>query len=148
MTQLGNVFEPFESGQPRGPDLRVSIEVPRQALGGSLRVRVPARLAAGDDLVERACDPGDRESVILHLPASLPAGAVLRLRGQGGVHSSGLPGDLFVAVELVERPMRAEEWVAGGSASFESARGSATLTWLLLLGFALAAGTAVFVLFA
>lgn len=150
MTQLGNVFESFESDQPRGPDLRVSVEVPRAALGGSLRVRVPLRLAADGELVERASEPADPEHLTLHLPASLPAGAVLRLRGQGGRHPSGQPGDLFVALELVERPIGAQERVSGGSAppSLESVMPSGSLTWLILLGFALLAASTVFVLFA
>ncbi len=143
MTRLGNVFESLESDRPRGPDLRVTVEVPREALGGSLRARVPLRLAAEGDLIERAAEPGDPEHLMLHLPATLPTGALLRLRGQGGVREGEQPGDLFVAIELVERPMSAEERVAGALApSFDPTRGSTTLTWLLLLGFALlAAGT-------
>jgi hypothetical protein len=152
VTRLGNVFESFESDQPRGPDLRVSVEVPRAALGGSLRVAVPQRLAADGDLVERASDPADPEHLLLHLPTSLPEGAVLRLRGQGGVLASGQPGDLFVALELVERPMRADEGIPGGGGddrpSFESIPPSAGLTWLILLGLAMVAATTVWVFFA
>ena len=59
MTRLGNVFESLESDRPRGPDLRVTVEVPREALGGSLRARVPLRLAAEGDLIERAAGPLD-----------------------------------------------------------------------------------------
>lgn len=149
MTQLGSVFEGFESDQPRGPDLRVSVEVPREALGGPLRAPVPVRLAAGGELVERANTPSDPEHVILHLPTSLPAGAVLRLRGQGGVVPGQQPGDLFVAIELVERGMTSEERVPGWtSPSVEPAEaGSATLTWLILLGLAFLAGATVLVLF-
>jgi hypothetical protein len=73
---------------------------------------------------------------------------VLRLRGQGGVLQDGQPGDLYVALEVVDRAMRAEERVAGWAApALEPARGSATLTWLLLLGLAFIAGTAVLLLF-
>jgi hypothetical protein len=148
VTQLGSVFEGFESDQPRGPDLRVSIEVPRAALGGPLRARVPLRMAADGDLVERASTAGDPEHVVLHLPTSLPAGAVLRLRGQGGVITGRQPGDLFVAIELVERDMTPDERVPGWSSpSLEPAEaGSATLTWLILLGLAFLAATAVLVL--
>jgi hypothetical protein len=148
VTRLGNVFEGFESDQPRGPDLRVSVEVPREALGGSLRARVPMRLAADGELVDRAGTPEDPEHVLLHLPPSLPAGAVLRLRGQGGVLAQGQqPGDLFVAIELVERAMTPEEGVPGRRVTQEPAHGSATLTWLILLGLAFVAGATVLVLF-
>jgi hypothetical protein len=153
VTQLGSVFEGFESDQPRGPDLRVSIEVPREALGGPLRVRVPMRLAFGGDLVERTSTPDDPEHVILHLPSSLPVGAVLRLRGQGGVFADGQAGDLFVAIELVERAMTPDERVAGWSSPrIEATRrgegGSAMVTWLILLGLALVATATVLVFFA
>ncbi|MFV8752499.1 hypothetical protein ACNOYE_18285 [Nannocystaceae bacterium ST9] len=149
MARLGNVFESLESDLPRGPDLRISVEVPRVALGGSLRTRVPRRLAAAGELVERASDAGDPEHLTLHLPSSLPAGAVLRLRGQGGVLANGQPGDLFVAIELVDRAPRSDEQIevsTSGSAS-EPERGSATLTWLILLGFALVAATTLIALY-
>lgn len=138
MTQLGNVFEGFDEGRVRGPDLRVSVEVPRAALGGSLRVAVPLRLAHEGDLVERAIEPSDPEHLVLHLPASLPAGAVLRLRGQGGVRDQAAPGDLFVAIELVDRAPRPDEQVVSPPSTLTAAP-STTLTWLILLGFALAA---------
>jgi hypothetical protein len=146
------VFEGFESDQPRGPDLRVSIEVPREALGRPLRVRVPMRLAFDGELVERASTPDDPQHVILHLPTSLPAGAVLRLRGQGGVFEGGRPGDLFVAIELVERAMTPDERVAGWSSpSSEAPRvrdSSGMVTGLILLGLALVATATVLVFFA
>jgi hypothetical protein len=149
VTRLGSVFEGFESDRVRGPDLRVSIEVPREGLGGPLRARVPRRLAAGGDLVERVSTPDDPEHVILHLPAALPVGTVLRLRGQGGVLQGARPGDLFVAIELVDRAMTPDERVAGRSSpTLEPARGSATLTWLILLGLAFLASATVLVLFA
>jgi hypothetical protein len=146
MAQLGNVFEGLDDGSPRGPDLRVSVEVPRAALGGSLHARIPPRLAHAGTLVERA---DAEQDVVLHLPATLPPGAVLRLRGQGGVLEQGQPGDLFVAVELVDRAPRPEERVSHENVvSPTLAAPSSTLTWLILLAFALVAATTVAVLFA
>lgn len=147
MTQLGNVFDGLDDGTPRGPDLRVSVEVPRAALGGSLHASIPPRLAHAGTLVERADAEHD---VVLHLPAALPPGAVLRLRGRGGVHEQGQPGDLFVAVELVDRPPRPEEQVSHAnvvSPTLATAP-SSTLTWLILLAFAMVAATTVALLFA
>ncbi len=156
MTGLGNVFDSFEGEQdsPRGPDLRVSVEVPRAALGGSIRVQVPARLAADGDLVERIQAPGeDPDRVLLHLPGSLPAGAVLRLRGQGGGHPDGRPGDLYVVIELVDRPLRPDEWAPSSPSTatdptIQLAPASATLTWAILLGLALLAAGVLALLFA
>jgi hypothetical protein len=106
-TNLGSVFADDGDERPRGPDLRVSVEVPRAALGASLHAPVPPRIAADGELVERAVLEGDDPAcVVLHLPEHLPERAVLRLRGQGGVLQGGQPGDLFVKVELVDRPPR------------------------------------------
>jgi hypothetical protein len=147
MVQLGNVFEALDEGTPRGPDLRVSVEVPRAALGGSLHARVPPRLAHEGTLVERA--GAEQDHVVLHLPASLPPGAVLRLRGQGGVREDGQPGDLYVVIELVERAPRPDERVLHENVVGPTlATSSSTLTWLILLAFALVAATTVALLFA
>src|SRR5690606_41579149 len=106
VAELGSVFED-ESDDPRGPDLRVTVEVPRAALGASIRVPVPRRLAHEGDLVERAVlDHGDPDRVALHLPEELAPRTMLRLRGQGGVHPSGRAGDLQIVVELVDRSPR------------------------------------------
>jgi hypothetical protein len=113
VAELGSVFE-AEDGSPRGPDLRVTVEVPRAALGATLRAPVPQRIAADGDLVERAVvGDDDPETIELHLPDSLPEGAVLRLRGQGGVgpREGGRAGDLMVVVELVDRPPRPDETI-------------------------------------
>lgn len=146
MVQLGSVFDGIDEGGPRGPDLRVSVEVPRAALGGSLHARIPPRLAHEGTLVERAGADVD-EYVVLHLPPTLPAGAVLRLRGQGGIREQGQPGDLFVAVELVDRAPRPDERVEVNVVSPTLAAPSSTLTWLILLAIALAAATVVAISF-
>ena len=75
-TSLGNVFADDDE-RPRGPDLRVSVEVPRAALGASLHAPVPSRIAVDGELVERAVLEGDDPAcVVLHLPEQLPEGAV------------------------------------------------------------------------
>lgn len=103
MTGLGNIFEPVTEG-PRGPDLKFLARVPRRALGrpGGISVRVPAHLPTDTGLVPRArSGHDDRDSVQLHLPEDLPKGAILRLRGQGGVLEGAAPGDLYVQVEVL-----------------------------------------------
>lgn len=152
MAGLANIFDASE-GEPsaaRGPDLRVTAEVPRAGLGHGVRVAVPQRLAADGDLVERVVDAADPERVTLHLPDELPPGAVLRLRGQGGVGRPGeRPGDLFVVVELVDRPAQPGEIVPGGSQLPDAPSPASPVepgrdvTWMVLLGLAVAAGGAV-----
>jgi hypothetical protein len=107
MSGLGNVFDAVapEGDVPRGPDLAVSVEVPRSALGraGGFHVDVPAVLSAGGVEVARAIDPDATEPGIrLHLAATLPDRATLRLRGQGGVCPGGTPGDLLVTITVVD----------------------------------------------
>jgi hypothetical protein len=143
VAELGSVFEADEG--PRGPDLRVSVEVPRAALGATVQLPVPERIAADGELVERAVigddDPG---LVTLHLPESLPDGAVLRLRGQGGLGAAGeRPGDLWVVTELVDRPPREPERIIRSTAaarresSSVAVREGNDMTWWLLGGLAL-----------
>src|SRR5690606_29174056 len=92
------------------------------------------RVVIGDD------DPG---LVTLHLPEALPSGAVLRLRGQGGRGAAGeRPGDLWVVVELVDRPPRAPEQIIRSSVARREPSSVAThdgtdVTWWLLGGLAL-----------
>lgn len=140
---LGSVFEPEEAG-PRGPDLRVSVEVPRAALGATVMLPVPERLAADGELVERVVAEGDEPGLVtLHLPEALPEGAVLRLRGQGGRGAAGeRAGDLWVVVELVDRPPRGRERIlrsalAPREPSFVAARDGNDVTWWLLGALAL-----------
>lgn len=124
MVGLGNILEP-DSDRPKGPDLRVKVQVPRSALGreGGALVGVPAEIEHDGRPIARAASPHDeRGKVRLHLPAEIPEGAVLRLRGQGGRREGGVPGDLFVEVEVVPDP---RPW------------------WILVLVAALAAGVAV-----
>jgi hypothetical protein len=141
VAELGSVFE-ADDGGPRGPDLRVTVEVPRAALGATLRAPVPARIAAEGDLVERVVLGDDEPGVVeLHLPETLPEGAVLRLRGQGGIGEEGArPGDLLVVVELVDRPPRPDE-IISTTALAPHARGEVAplhaAPWLLLLGLGL-----------
>lgn len=107
MGELGSIFEAEEAGPGvRGSDLRVTVQVPPEALGrpGGYAVRIPLELELDGQRVRRAPSPHDRgDRVQLVLPAVLPAGAVLRLRGQGGVSPSGPSGDLYVAVEVKPR---------------------------------------------
>ena len=146
MAELGSVFEEAGEG-PRGPDLRVSVEVPRSALGACLRAPVPRRIAAEGDLVDRAVSPTDEDPdrIELHLPESLGPRTMLRLRGQGGVHPEGRPGDLLVVVELVDRPPRADELILRSSTSVAIAEPNflaptQDLTWWVLIGLALVGG--------
>jgi hypothetical protein len=111
---LGNIFEP-ETSRPRGPDLRCKVKVPQRALGrdGGVEVEVPLELEHEGRAVARATSPhDDPRKVRLHLPDSLPEGAVLRLRGQGGLRDGGAPGDLYVEVEVTGgAPLGAVAWV-------------------------------------
>ncbi|MFO7563774.1 MAG: hypothetical protein R6X02_14105 [Enhygromyxa sp.] len=142
MAELGSVFEADEG--PQGPDLRVSVEVPRAALGATVQLPVPERLAAEGELVERTVIGDDEPGLVtLHLPEALPEGAVLRLRGQGGVGAEGQrAGDLWVVVELVDRPPRGRERIIRSSVARRepdsvAPREGDDLTWWLLAGLAL-----------
>jgi DnaJ-class molecular chaperone len=109
--ELGSIFEADDEqrvGRPRGPDLLVTVDVPRQALGTQegFTAAVPETLEHDGEPVSRAPSPDGESGVRLFLPETLPAGAVLRLRGQGGVHPDGVPGDLMVRVNVVEPPPR------------------------------------------
>jgi hypothetical protein len=141
VAELGSVFEADEGGS-RGPDLRVTVEVPRAALGATLRAPVPRRIAAEGDLVERAVVGDDDPDIVeLHLPERLPEGAVLRLRGHGGVgKGEARAGDLLVVVELVERPPRPDETIVTSALAPRPGGDIVPLDinrWVLLLGFGL-----------
>jgi len=143
VAELGSVFE--ADGGARGPDLRVSVEVPRAALGATLLAPVPERLAAEGELVERVVLGDDEPGFVkLHLPESLPDRAVLRLRGQGAasaIEGEGA-GDLLVVVELVNRPPRPDERILPSALARRGAGPLARVegvdvTWWILLGLAL-----------
>jgi hypothetical protein len=143
VADLGSVFE-ADDGQPKGPDLRVTVEVPRAALGASLLAPVPMRLAANGELIERVLVGDDQPGLLtLHLPEVLPNGAVLRLRGQGGCNAEGQrPGDLFVVVELVDRPPRGDERILRSAVAVRDVesvarRDGTDITWWLLGALAL-----------
>lgn len=148
--ELGSVFDDEDEELPRGPDLRVSVEIPRAALGASLRAPVPARIAADGDLLERVVLHGeDPDTVELHLPEQLPERAILRLRGQGGAIEGGRAGDLLVVVELVERPPRDNEVITPGAAQLSTrtsdvlagtSMDGTDITWWLLMGLVLLGG--------
>jgi hypothetical protein len=153
MAELGSVFEDEgEDEGPCGPDLRVSVEVPRVALGATFRAPVPLRIAADGELVERAQTDDDPERIVLHLPEELPERALLRLRKQGGVHPEGPPGDLLVLVELVDRPPRDGEEITAPAKALvqQSEQGLAfdtrDVTWWVLLGLALIGGAVLVIL--
>jgi hypothetical protein len=143
VAELGSVFDEQPDDRPRGPDLRVSIEVPRAALGASLRAPVPARLAHAGDLVERVTLANDTPGYVeLHLPHDLPERAQLRLRGQGGVHPDGRPGDLLVLTQIVDRAPRPDEHisVAATAVPEPDAGHRLDVTLWVLLGLALLTG--------
>lgn len=148
MAELGSVFEDEDQDAPRGPDLRVSVEVPRAALGATLHAPVPLRIAADGELVERVVLDGDEpDTIVLHLPKQLAPRSMLRLRGQGGACPEGRPGDLLVVVELVDRAPREDERISRTRAEL-APRGPADLdlgattdiTWWILLALALVGG--------
>ena len=115
MGELGSIFEGEGDGEgdkPRGPDLNVKVEVPRDALGrdGGFLAPVPLDLEYAGEKARRHTEPGGEAGVRLFLPAQFKTGATLRLRRQGGVHADGVPGDLFVKIEIVEPPPKPFPW--------------------------------------
>jgi hypothetical protein len=153
VADLGSVFE-ADDDRPKGPDLRVTVEVPRAALGASLLAPVPMRLAANGELIERVVVDGDQPGLLtLHLPEVLPNNAVLRLRGQGGRNAEGQrAGDLFVVIELVDRPPRGDERILRSSVALRDAgsvapRDGTDITWWLLGGLALLCAAVLAVVF-
>lgn len=106
MAELGSILAASEADDgPRGADLRVEVEVPRGALGteSGFEVPVPREIEHAGELVERAPSPLESGDVVtLRLPAQFPDGGTIKLRGQGGVHPEGRPGDLLVTVQLTD----------------------------------------------
>jgi hypothetical protein len=148
VAELGSVFDDEDQELPRGLDLRVSVEVPRAALGATLRAPVPTRIAVDGELIERVVLSGeDPDTVELHLPEQLPERAMLRLRSQGGAIEGGRAGDLLVVVELVDRPPRDDEVITPGPAQLSrragdglAIAGGVDITWWVLIGLALLGG--------
>lgn len=106
MAQLGRIFPDEPTTGPRGVDLRVSVEVPRYALGApdGYKALVPRIIHHDGQPVERVTSPFEHgDEITLNLPEHVPDGATLRLRGQGGPCEAGTPGDLYVEICLVDR---------------------------------------------
>ncbi len=105
MAELSNIFEEEEGG-PKGPDLDVTVEVPRRALGAEdgVVVPIPAQLTKDGHRIHRAVSPHEpKQAVRLRLAADFPNGGTVRLRGQGGLPpNQGQAGDLYVKVRLVD----------------------------------------------
>ncbi len=118
MAQLGNVLQGGDGEGPRGPDLRVKVQVPPGALGhvDGVYVRIPLELPAGGRRWRRAPSPFDQQDrVLLRLPPSLPSGAAIALRGQGAQQEGCQPGDLLVQVQVVQgQPDQTWAGYAGG----------------------------------
>lgn len=116
--QLGSIYANAGDGAgPRGRDLSFTARVSRRELRHApLRIRVPLDVEGPDgDRARRAWRPpgdtvaddgkpapADAEWVELHVPADVPTGAVLRLRGSGEVMSGGRPGDLYVTLDIAD----------------------------------------------
>lgn len=100
-------------GAPTGRDLHVAVAVDLGDLGqdAGLCVRVPLRLLVDGQLIERSPSPPYQdERIRLHLPATLPPGAVLRLRGQGEPCPGGRAGDLYLQLTRAQ-PRRSRLWL-------------------------------------
>jgi len=112
--KLASIYEDADENTPRGADLEAQVQVEPNALGlaAGVKVRVPLQING----VQRADPHGDGTKVHLHLPATLPQGAVLRLRGLGGTTKGGqdvAAGDLYVRIEIMEKvaPPRWPLWL-------------------------------------
>ncbi|MCB9524706.1 MAG: hypothetical protein H6702_15215 [Myxococcales bacterium] len=102
MSELGSIYEDAGDEAP-GPDLHTVLEIPRGDLGKAVKVKVPLALPMDDgELIERADRAGEGDVITLQLPAELPDGATLRLRGEGGVVDGGPGGDLYLQIRLVD----------------------------------------------
>ena len=106
---LGNIFDAAgDTTGPRGPDLKVQVDVPRDALGipDGFAVPVPTAMELDGEPVPRRLGPGESGGFVrLHLPEGFTDGATLRLRGQGGQRDGGSAGDLYVTVRLTDDPL-------------------------------------------
>jgi hypothetical protein len=131
MSELGSIFEKDGQDEPRGPDLRVKVDVPRSALGreGGYAASVPDEIEHEGELVARVHGPGDAPgSIVLHLPATFASGSMLRLRRQGGRVEGGVPGDLYLQITVIE-PV--DSGLAGLIVVFILALATAIGVWVL-----------------
>lgn len=133
---LGNIFaedEAQRAGKPRGPDLHITVDVPSDVLGDpqGYRVPIPEKIEVEGAAVPRKVNPDDREGVPLHLPQTAKTGMVLRLRGQGGLHEQGVPGDLFVKIHVVQPPPRSRVWPVAILAVLAAALAIWALVWAI-----------------
>lgn len=122
--RLGSIFDEdaAQTADARGPDLRTTIRVPRSALGNESGVlaKVPLTLPYDGGTARRVSSSTEPEGTIrLHLPEDIQSGVTLRLRRQGGESPGGRPGDLFVQVEVVERPWW--PWLVGAALALGAA---------------------------
>jgi len=103
MAQLGNIYDTSDRLDPKGQDLHCTVQVPPGAVGHApgCRVRVPRDLPGGGQRHRRVAPPGEKgEELTVRLPAGLPDGAILRLRGCGAAAEGEKPGDLMVKVQI------------------------------------------------
>jgi hypothetical protein len=136
MGNLGSIFaeDPADADKPRGEDLYFVVEVPRNYLGDpdGFLADIPEEIEKDGVMVKRAVVPGD-DGVPLRLPEDFPSGRTLRLRRQGGVVEGGLPGDLFVKIELGEPDERS--LLPAGPSDLARGQDVPSLTpWFLGLG--------------
>jgi hypothetical protein len=144
MAKLANIYDAIDPGDAggdgggRGADLRVTVEVPRAALGSDEAFFADVPLTVDG---QRRADPhGDGAKVPLNLPASVPEGATLRLRGLGAL-GPGAPaaegikraGDLYVRLTVVNGPWRPENRQNGRGGHAEPS----WLPWAIGAGFLL-----------
>ncbi len=109
MKRLASIYEDVPGGEGRGTDLRCEVAIPTSVArdGGRWDAVIPDELPGPDGAIRRVVDGLDEPGrVALHLPANVPDGATLRLRGRGGVDRSP-PGDLYVTLR-VDPSLRAE----------------------------------------
>lgn len=135
---LGSIFaedDAARAGKPRGPDLRVTVDVPRDALGDpdGFRAPIATQLEHEGQLVPRKVNPDDGDSVPLHLPDAIRPGTVLRLRGQGGIAEDGAAGDLYVKVNVVEPTSTSRMWPTVLLAVLAAGLAVSALVWALTL---------------
>lgn len=138
MGSLGSIFAEPTTGD-RGPDLRVTVEVPRSVLGDpeGYDASVPETFEQEGETITRVRGPGDPPGKItLRLPEDIKAGTTLRLRGQGGRRKGCPAGDLYLRVELVNtlpvrRPAEPGDAGVGLSVVFVIAVVAGALVWFL-----------------
>ena len=148
MGELGSIFagEPGNEDKPRGEDLYFVVDVPRNYLGDDdgFVADLPEEIEKDGRMVRRAVVAGD-DGVPLRLPEDFPSGRTLRLRRQGGVVEGGIPGDLYVKVELVDPEPGA--LVKTGPSDLASEGPPSLTAWLMGAGvFALVALTIAYLL--